>query len=76
MLMVYCYFGCVWYGSGLMFMVLQSVPTYKEQLVAYYGVAILLNIRHLARQEVFVCLFTGVPLFNNYKEHENILLHD
>ena len=38
--------------------------TDKEQLVAYYGVTILLNISNLADQAVLYCLYGVVPLFN------------
>ena len=32
MLAIYCYFECGWYRSGVMFVVLQLIPNYKEQL--------------------------------------------
>ena len=47
---VYCYFVGGWSGSDVMFMMLQLVPAYKEQLVDYCGVSILINLRNLAVQ--------------------------
>ena len=54
MLVFYCCFGGEWYGSGVTFVMLQSSLAYKEQLVAYYGVIILLNIRNIVGQEVYL----------------------
>ena len=68
MLVFYCYFLAEGYGSAVMFMMLQSVPAYKEQLVYYYGVSILLNMKKIAVQAVFYFLYGVVPLFNNYKK--------
>ena len=74
---VYCYFEGGWSGSGVTFMMLQLFPAYKEQLVDYYGVSILTNLRNLAVQVVFYCFYDGVPLFKNYKKntmYDNLLL--
>ena len=68
MLVFYCYFVGGWFGSAVMFMMLQLVPTYNEQLIDYYGVSILLNLRNVAVQEVFYCLYGGVPLLKNHKK--------
>ena len=77
MLVFYCYFLAEGYGSAVMFMMLQSVPAYKEQLVYYYGVSILLNIINLAGRAVLYFLYEGVPLFNNYKKTSLIIsLHN
>ena len=72
MLFFYCYFIGGWYGSGATSMILQSLPTYKEQLVDYYGVSILLNREKLAGRAVFYWLYGGVSLFNNYKKMSRI----
>ena len=78
MLMFYCYFVGVYSRPAVTFMILQSAPTYKEQLVDYYGVAILLNIRNLAFRAVFYCLYGCVPLFKKYKKRHTrqMFLHD
>ena len=52
MLMFYGCFGGGWYGPGVMFMMLHSVPTYKEQIDAYYGFVILINLSNIVGQEV------------------------
>ena len=78
MLVIYCYVFGEWNGSGVTLIMLQSVPNYKEQLIDYYGVSILLNKRNLAGLAVLYCLYLGVPLFNNNKNvmHDNIFMHN
>ena len=77
MLVFYSYILGGWYESRLISMMLQLVLTYKEQLVYYYGVSILLNIINLAGRAVLYFLYEGVPLFNNYKKTSLIIsLHN
>ena len=68
MFVFYCYFVGGWYGSGVTPVMLQPVPDYKEQLVDYYGVYILLNWTNLAVRAVFYCLYGGIHLFNYRKK--------
>ena len=42
---------------------LQSVPAYKEQLVAYCGVKILLNLSSFSGLEKFHYLYEGVDIY-------------
>ena len=64
MLVFYCYFVAFGSGSAVAFMMLQSLPYYNEQLVGFYGVSILTNLRHLLVRAVFYCLY-GVSLYLN-----------
>ena len=67
MLVFYGCFGGGWSGSGVMFNIIQSVPAYKKQMVAYYRVVILINLSNLVGKEVLYCLHGGIILFNTYK---------
>ena len=68
MLVFYYYYVGGWYGSAVMFIILQLVPDYKEQMIDYYGISILLNLINLASWAVFYCLYGGVHLFKIYKK--------
>ena len=68
MLMFYCCFVSGWSGSAIIFMMSQLVHAYKEQLVDYYWVSILLNLGNIAVQSVFDFLYRNVPLFNTCKK--------
>ena len=72
MLVFYYYFLDWWYGSGVTPVMLELVPTYKEQLADYYGFSILLNLINLAVWSAFYCLYGGVYLFNNRKKISQI----
>ena len=62
MLVFYYYFEGGWYVSAVTLMMLQSIPAYKEQLVDYGGVSILLNTINLSVWEAFYC-FMRVSLY-------------
>ena len=68
MLVFYYYFVGGWYGSAVMFVMLQLVPAYKEQLVDYYGISILQSLRNIAVWSVFYFLYGGVPLLKHYQK--------
>ena len=69
MLVFYCCLEGACYGSGVTWMILKTVPNFKEQLVDYYGVIILPNLRNFVGQTVFYWFYGGVPLFNNFKRN-------
>ena len=68
MLVFYCCFEGGWSGSVAMLVMLDSVSTYKEQLVDYDGGLILKNMRNLSVQTVLYFLYGVFYLFNSYKK--------